>query len=337
MMPFMDWKLLLEYIKVFAWPTVVLTLGLVFRKQLVRLARNIDSVETPIGGVTFQRQAEAVAEEAAEIEGEIAAEIGEPTRQTEPSPEQSNADDATQNEPAIKPVRFEREFATLLRVAQSDPTAAVLGAWRELEAALADVIPPSNVRYTPGAMIKRAEMQGALPGSLARVAGDLRALRNRVVHEGDVRLTPEGAASYVTATQSVIDALSLARTPQARAIRYEQAVLRTLTDLGFPIQPGEKYGELDFFVNVDDKEVGVVVKYRGREHFGSDFVRLLERFPPSVVPLLIVTNAPLSRSVVKFNAEGGALANTAIREVVQWRDGQDDTILTEALQRAAEA
>ncbi|MGA5453854.1 hypothetical protein ACPCVO_45295 [Streptomyces umbrinus] len=333
----MDWKLLLEYIKVFAWPTVVLTLGLVFRKQLIRLAWNIDSVDTPIGGVTFQRQVEAVAEEAAEIEGEIAAEIGEPTRQSESLSEQNDADDAARNELAIKPVRFEREFSTLLRMTQSDPTAAVLGAWRELEAALADVIPPSNVRHTPVAMIKRAEMQGVLPGNLARVAGDLRILRNRVVHEGDLKLTPEGAASYVTATQSVIDALSLARTPQARAIRYEQAVFRALIDLGFPVQPGEKYGELDFFVNVDDRKVGVVVKYRGREHFGSDLVRLLERFPPSVAPLLIVTNAALSRSVVKFNTEGSALANTAIREVVQWRDGQDDTILAQALQRVAEA
>ncbi|MFE1892130.1 DUF4145 domain-containing protein [Streptomyces microflavus] len=333
----MDWKLLLEYIKVFAWPTVVLTLGLVFRKQLIGLARNIDSVDTPIGGVTFQRQAEAVAEEAAEIEGEIAAELGEPTRQAEPLSEQDVADAPARNQLPIKPVRFEREFASLLRVAQSDPTAAVLGAWRELEAALTDVIPPSNVRYTPAAMIRRAEMQGVLPGNLARVAGDLRILRNRVVHEGDMKLTPEGAASYVTATQSVIDALSLARTPQARAIRFEQAVFRALIELGFPVQPSDRDGELDFFVNVDDRKVGVIAKYRGREHFGSDLMRLSERFPPSAVPLLIVTNAPLSRSALKFNTEGGAPANTAIREVVQWRDGQDDTILAQALHRVAES
>jgi hypothetical protein len=333
----MDWKLLLEYIKVFAWPAVVLTLGLVFRKQIVGLARNIDSVDTPIGGVTFQRQVEAVAEEAAEIEGEIAAEIGEPNRQTEPTSEQSTPSDTVRNDLPVRPVRFDREFTTLLRIAQSDPTAAVLGAWKELEAALADVIPPSNLQHTPAAMIRRAEMTGVLPENLARVAGDLRVLRNRVVHEGDVKLTPEVATSYVTATQSVIDALSLARTPQARAIRYEQAVFRTLIDLGFPIQPGEKYGELDFFVNLDDRKVGVVVKYRGREKFGSDLARLTERFPPSAVPLLIVTNASLSPSAVQFNSEGSATADTAICEVVQWRDGRDDTSLVQALQRVAEA
>lgn len=337
-MPLMDWKLLLEYIKVLIWPTVVLALGLVFRKQLVGLVRNIDSVETPIGGITFQRQAEAIAEEAAEIEGEIAAEISEPIRRVEPAEDQGDAGNDAQNVIEIKPGRFDRELASLLRVAQSNPTAAVLGAWKELEAALADVIPPSNIRYTPGAMIQRAELQGVLPSSLARVANDLRALRNRVVHEGDVMLTSEGATSYVTATQSVIDALSLARTPQARAIRYEQAVLGAIADLGFPIQQAERDGDWDFFVNVDDKQVGVVVKYHGRGRFERyELKRLAERFPVSAVPVLVVTNIPLSGPVVEFNTEGGALPDTAIREVVQWRDGQDDTQIVRALQRVAES
>lgn len=337
-MPLMDWKLLLEYIKVFIWPSVILVLGLVFRKQLVGLVQNIDSVETPIGGVTFQRQAEAVAEEAAEIEGEIAAEISEPTRSVDQAQQQEDADVDVRNVVEVRPERFQRELASLLRVAQSDPTAAVLGAWKELEGALSDVISPSNVLHTAGAMIRRVEVQGILPANLARVANDLRELRNRVVHEGDVRLTTEGASSYVAATQSVIDALSLARTPQARAIRYEQAVLRAFVDLGFPIQQVHRDGDLDFFAHVDDRQVGIVVKYRGHGRFERyDLKRLADRFPVSAAPVLVVVNVPPSGPVVDFNAGNGALPDTAIREVVQWRDGQDDTHLVHALQRVAES
>jgi hypothetical protein len=238
----------------------------------------------------------------------------------------------------IRPDQFQRELANLLGLAKSDPTAAVLGAWKELEGALSDVIPPSNVRHTAGAMIRRAEMQGVLPANLARVANDLRVLRNRVVHEGDVRLTSEGASSYVTATRSVIDALSLARTPEARAIRYEQAVLRAFVDLGFPIQQVDRDGDWDFFANVDDRQVGIVVKYRGQGRFERyDLKRLAERFPVSAAPVLVVVNVPPSGPVVDFNTGGGALPDTAIREVVQWRDGQDDTRLAHALQRAAES
>lgn len=337
MMPLMDWKLFLEYIKVLIWPTVVLTLGLVFRKQLVGLVRNIDSVETPIGGITFQRQAEAIAEEAAEIEGEIAAEISEPTRRDEPVEAQGDAGGDVQDLIQMKPSRFDRELATLLRMAQSDPTAAVLGAWKELEATLSDVVPLSNIRRTPGAMIRSAEIQGVLPSNLARVANDLRALRNRVVHEGDVLLTSEGATSYVTATQSVIDALSLARTPQAHAIRYEQGVLRAIADLGFLIRQAERDDDWDFVVNFDDRQVGIVVKYRGRGRFEwYELKRIAERFPASVVPGLVVTNVPINDPVVEFNAGSGILPDTAICEVVQWRGGQDDAKIATALQRVVE-
>ncbi|MFD9773757.1 hypothetical protein ACFWXE_26055 [[Kitasatospora] papulosa] len=333
----MDWKLLLEYIKVFLWPIVVLTLGLVFRKQLAGLARNIDSVETPIGGVTFQRQAEVIAQEAAEIEGEMAAEISEPTRQSESREIEGEADGVA---PVFMPPQTSHGISALLVLAQSDPTAAVLRAWRDLEAALTDVAAPFAAnRRSPGAMIKKAELQGYLPGNLARVANDLRELRNRVVHEGDVSLTAEGAATYVTATQSVLEALTLARTPRARAVRYDHAVKRAVVDLGFNVQEVEMERGFDFLVHIDGKTIGVVAKYTGHPHFmGSDLRRLVGRYPAaSVVPALIVTNSSLSGPVSEFNSGGSATADTCIAEVAQWRDGQDDDLLMGALQRLAAA
>ncbi|MFE7443741.1 hypothetical protein ACFU7X_25200 [Streptomyces chartreusis] len=333
----MDWKLVLEYIKTLIWPITTLTLGFVFRKQLSGLFGKIDSVETPIGGITFQRQVEAVAQEAAEIEGEIAAEVSEPSRQVDPATEEnSDSGERIPSLPETRPDRYEREMASLLRIADSDPTAAVLGAWRELEIALTDVIPPSSIRYTPRAMIQRAEMQGVLPNSLARVAADLKVLRDRVVHEGDVSLTREGAASYIAATQSVLDALSLARTPMARGIRYEQAVLRTIIELGFNIQSAAQDGSHDFFVSIEDKRVGIVVRHRTRGPLMRlDIKRSAERIPASVIPTLMVTNVALSPSAIEAIPEITNPADTALREVVQWRDGQDDRSLVDALQRMA--
>ncbi|MGW6310458.1 hypothetical protein [Streptomyces niveus] len=332
----MDWKLLLEYIKVFLWPTVVLTLGFVFRKQLTGLARNIDSVETPIGGVTFQRQAEAIAQEAAEIEGEMAAEISEPVRQSEPEEKQ---DETNGFATLSTPPQATHALSALLNLAQYDPTAAVLRAWRELETAFTDVAAPfSTRRHTPGAMIKRAEMQGFLPGNLARVANDLRELRNRVVHEGDVSLTTEGATTYVTATQSVLEALSLARTPTARAIRYENAVLNAVISLGFRVENSERDGGYDFLVHIDDRTIGVVAKYRTRANFeGPELKRLFGQYPASAVPALAVTNVALGRRVIEFNSKEGAPADTSISEMAQWRDGQDDDLLMRALLRVAAA
>ncbi|MFB0616457.1 hypothetical protein [Streptomyces sp. AGS-58] len=333
----MDWKLVLEYIRTLIWPTTILTLGFIFRKQLSGLFGKIDSLETPIGAITFQRQVEAVAQEAAEIEGEIAAEVSEPSRQTDPVVEGGgDSGEGIRSLPKMRPDRYEREMANLLRAAESDPTAAVLGAWRELESALTDVIPPSSIRHTPGAMIRRAELQGVLPNNLARVAFDLKALRDRVVREGDVSLTREGASSYIAATQSVLDALSLARTPIARGIRYEQAVLRTIIELGFNIQQATWDGSHDFFVSVDDKKVGVVVRHRTRGPFmGLDVRKTAEQIPASIAPTLIVTNVALSPSAIKAVSENANPAETALREVVQWRDGRDDSSLVDALQRIA--
>ncbi|MGW3458377.1 hypothetical protein ACWDE9_01890 [Streptomyces olivaceoviridis] len=333
----MDWKLVLEYIKTLVWPTTTLALGFVFRKQLSGLFGKIDSLETPIGAITFQRQVEAVAQEAAEIEGEIAAEVSEPSRQADPAMEDSSdSGEGIRSIPEMRPDRYEREMANLLRLAESDPTAAVLGAWRELESALTDVIPPSSIRHTPGVMIRRAELQGVLPNNLARVAFDLKVLRDRVVHEGDVSLTREGAASYIAATQSVLDALSLARTPIARGIRYEQAVLRTIIELGFNIQQATQDGSHDFFVSIDNKRVGIVVRHRTRGPFMRlDIKKTAEKIPASVAPTLIVTNAALSPSALEIIPQIANSADTALREVVQWRDGQDDNSLVDALQRMA--
>ncbi|MGI5048367.1 hypothetical protein ACM9HD_33735, partial [Streptomyces sp. JAC25] len=189
------------------------------------------------------------------------------------------------------------------------------------------------------AMIKKAELQGYLPGNLARVANDLRELRNRGVHEGDVILTAEGATTYVTATQSVLEALALARTPRARAMRYDHAVKRAVADLGFNVQEVEMDRGFDFLVHIDGKTVGVVAKYTQHTRFmGVELRRLFERYPAaSGVPALIVTNSSLSAAVSEFNSVGSATADTSISEVTQWRDSQDDDLLMGALQRLAAA
>ena len=58
----MSWQMALEYLRTLIWPTVVLVLAFTFRKQLRSLFGRVESVETPLGTVAFEKKADAVAQ-----------------------------------------------------------------------------------------------------------------------------------------------------------------------------------------------------------------------------------------------------------------------------------
>ncbi|MET8676345.1 hypothetical protein ABZW18_01755 [Streptomyces sp. NPDC004647] len=239
----MSWTLALEYLRVLIWPVIVLVLGVLFKKQVGALFDRLESVETPVGTVTlFDKQAGAIAQEADEVSQELAAEVvGQmpppaatgPSWPTYGSPGPAQQQPATQGPgvpapggprppgppgPQESPRYAEskspaKDFAVLRRQADLDPTKAVLGAWRALSDALVQTMPEQRSGKPPqaGQALNTAGRDGLLNADLHRVANDLQMLRNRVVHEGDVALTPEGARSYVRAAETVIEALALAR------------------------------------------------------------------------------------------------------------------------------
>ncbi|MFG2523147.1 hypothetical protein [Streptomyces sp. NPDC048527] len=54
----MSWQLGLEYLRVLVWPSVVVTLGILLRRQLRGMVRRVQSVETPVGTVSFDAAAD---------------------------------------------------------------------------------------------------------------------------------------------------------------------------------------------------------------------------------------------------------------------------------------
>ncbi|WP_143671204.1 hypothetical protein [Streptomyces sp. Ru87] len=345
----MNWHLLLDYIRVFIWPTTALTLGIAFRKQLKWLSQRIDSVETPVGIVTFQNQAMAIADAAAEIEDEMAANLENSENKNLPTEDNPSTPKSEQTEIFNELRNSSREFNALVELAKSDATAAILRAWGELEAKIYDVAPLStkHSRTAPGQAMNFITTRGILPDNLVRLTVDLKELRNRVAHHDNVKITQDGAVSYVMAAHRIMDSLSLATTPQALAMKYERELLQRLMQTGFRVREGEKDDSFDFYLSNEDgsKLTGVIAKYIHYGNFDSSALeRETRKIKSATVDAILVTNAPLTDVVIQYNYESRKQngdksdGGLPLREVVQWLDSRDDDILIRAmLRRGSEA
>lgn len=115
----MTWALGVDYVEALALPVVVMVLGIVFRRQLVGVARRVQSIDTPFGGVSFDQQAQEVDREtvaAVESQQQAAHSSAEPGRPLNPEREEADYMGETS-----------RRFSDLRVQARRDPTAAVLG------------------------------------------------------------------------------------------------------------------------------------------------------------------------------------------------------------------
>ncbi|MFJ3985602.1 hypothetical protein [Streptomyces fungicidicus] len=328
----MDWKLVLEFVKVLAWPVVTVALGLTFRRHIAGLSQRVDSVETPVGSLTFATQANAIAHEAESVEDSLTTEIEESTNlnDADDEPVDSRQAVARMQRFRARVRQIEGKFAELHALAEEDPVGAVLGAWRELEAN-ASRATLTRVSRQSGVM-RIIEEHAFLPHHLIRLSRDLMLLRDRVASAGDVSLTASDAKAYVAAAQTVSDALQLAQTPQAAYLRYERAVQGALLSLNLPVHKQELDGGVDFLVGKYDGVVGIEVKYTKHSRFPRATVEMIaaKHKPSSSVPVLVVANAPLTGngSEMRFDPEV-----TSVREVIQWRGEEDNDQLMQALSR----
>ena len=110
------------------------------------------------------------------------------------------------------------ERDNLLETAAVSPAAAVAMAWTAVERRLVATMPaPRKLPAT--AYLRDAERTGLLDASAFGLAQELRMLRNQVVHGEEVRLTTDGAVSYVEAARNVVDALALGWLEQKLGLR----------------------------------------------------------------------------------------------------------------------
>ncbi|MGW8884054.1 hypothetical protein [Streptomyces sp. NPDC055749] len=326
----------LDYIRALIWPGVVLTLGTIFRKQLASLFSRVESLETPLGTVAFDSQAAAVADETDGIATNIAAEVAtaENERARELSPDLDVPAEPADAPPAQGHHRTKKPddaFSDLLQLAETETTAAILGAWREVNAAIRKATVEQGLFR---ALPRSLSPTDVLSPELARSATDLSELRNRVVHEGDVIPTVSGAKSYVTAARRIVEALALASNPALRHRQYEEQALGALSVNSVHVQRNSGDQGFDAYC---ETEVGgsfaVEVLFRQSKLTMKDIKRLTERMPLLATGVLVLTNAPLSQEVREFNATSGD--GHPRMEVVQWRDSTDDDLLVRAIARVA--
>ncbi|MER6114659.1 hypothetical protein [Streptomyces sp. NPDC001743] len=331
----MSWEMALDYIRALIWPSVVLILGFTFRRQLRTLFGRVESVETPLGSVAFEKQAEAVAQEAAEIENEIASEVAAAENSTTRNEESDSRNpEERDEEPSYttnERPRQEDRFGEIYDQVHFDTTSAVLSAWREVERALRRAARENGItRITP----RQASAHGLLSRELGRSVEDLHQLRNRVVHEGDITLTASGAKSYVTAAQRIVDALSLASSPALQAQQYEREAIHALNKAGLHMTRGliDHAGADVYGRTLSGQTIAAEILFRKNQPLSMrDIEKIKESLKDRVTSVLVVTNTPLSREVQQFNATGRE--SRPGMEVVQWRDDEDNDLLVRAVAR----
>ncbi|WP_329444898.1 hypothetical protein OG906_21155 [Streptomyces sp. NBC_01426] len=289
--------------------------------------------------MAFDTQAAAIADETDEIANSIEQEVATAVSEGRPlADEDASALPSTPRDAPIVRGHYRVDpgpadtFTDLLKLAETETTAAILGAWREVEISIRKATVERGLFHPqPRALAS----EDVLSPELSRSANDLLELRNRVVHEGDVIPTVSGARSYVTAARRIVDALALANNPALQHRDYEEQAIRAVSmnssyvkrndgDVGF-----DAYGETEA-----GGSFAVEVKHRGNKRLTmEDVKRVADRLPQLGIGVLLLTNAPLSQEVRDFNA----LSDTSRprMEVVQWRDSTDNDVLARAIARVA--
>ncbi|MFJ6899465.1 hypothetical protein [Streptomyces hokutonensis] len=333
----MSWEMALEYIRTLIWPIVVLVLGFTFRRQLASLFGRLQSLETPLGTAAFERQAAAVAQEAAEIENEIADELAAAGTENPDSgdTEERRAPLTEDSEPTHLPGNRrnspENTFSDLLNLAETQTTEAILAAWREIDKAIKQTASEAGLSRVSTQAIKAS---GILPDELARSVDDLKQLRNRVVHQGDIVLTPSGARSYITAAKRIVDALALSSNPALQARQYEEIALRSLSIAGLYVNETViDHDSVDAYARTaNGRQIAVQVLFRrGRKLTMRDIAPIAMNISERITNVLVITNAPITQEVREFHAK---TANDSPRlEVIQWRGPEDDDPLVRAIAR----
>jgi len=164
---------------------------------------------------------------------------------------------------------------------------------------------------------------------------DKRRIGQRLFRKARKEKDPEVAQAYEEAASLVLQGIQHApRTLGDSARDYEHRVRQAFHRIGATVQPAsEPDSPIDFVATKGESRTAVMVKYR-RHVIG---IREIEPASNEVtrtgLPLMIVTNAPLSSKVQEFNSTWGDRHPRA--EVVTWRNGSSDQQLLRVFVRTA--
>ncbi|MEU5780122.1 hypothetical protein [Micromonospora lupini] len=151
----------------------------------------------------------------------------------------------------------------------------------------------------------------------------------RAIEQARQEDSPEVAAGIVEGA-SIIEPI-LFRSPRYRGDLYESKIALALQEAGIMVsRRGMDYGP-DLLAETSMGLAAIDVKYRERGLLGMRDIRQAESLASRFgrVGVLVVSNAPLSPEVERYNAD----ENNRLVEAVTWNDEKDSGLLARALMR----
>jgi len=190
-------ELVLEYVKVLVWPTVLVVLMIRYRGEVGGLLKKMKSVTTPAGSVEFAEEAQRLREAAEE------------------APQLAGPSDGDRGEASSALRRpDETAFSVYRDIAHKAPEAAVMGAWRHVETKLRDAVDLLEWNRDDAASVSRpgrprlaSDLITVLAGhgldpEWTRLLRDLQRMRNSATHLDDV--SPSAAVDYVQSCELAV-------------------------------------------------------------------------------------------------------------------------------------
>lgn len=179
----MDWlTFIADLVKSLAWPASLVLAVLVFRKPLLELIPALRRLRFKEFEIEFGREL---------LEAERRATTLRPS-------------------PVQRPLEAEAVPQRLRQIASVSPSAAILEAWRDVEAAAAEAGSRRGISVTGGTweLFLALEKEGVLNSTEAAILNSLRQLRNKVAHtpEGEL-INEEQALRYAAIAARLAEAL----------------------------------------------------------------------------------------------------------------------------------
>ena len=205
-----------------AWPVAVVVGVFVLREPLRSLLRRLSSYDGPVGKLTFGEQLEGVEELDSPSARPERPPIPEDIADEDEGEGQGEARGSGSNHQNGHPVgKISDQLDDIAKLATISPPAAVLAAWRTLEASLFSLYrhagePKADIRAPHGRplsihIIEALLAERVITRTLADVTSSLRHMRNEAVHNSDSTISEREALGYADVALSAASQLDVVR------------------------------------------------------------------------------------------------------------------------------
>jgi hypothetical protein len=250
-------ELVLDYVRALAWPLIVLLLVYLFRSEIADKIKHLSKASTPVGTAEFDSKAAQVEQDAERAAEKVVEKDSELPKESTPKPRPTRPPDTTTREEladegpaevsprsrmalrsALRALIDAPDFGAAEEVVVSAPDAAVILAYRELEAIAQagwTIEHLDDPRPRPGSMVLRDLARTDAFSEFAPVVAELSQLRNATAHSRTgAGVSPVGAKDYIDACRQFATAIHHRAMSKLRHPSRAHLVKEWLNDIGAP-------------------------------------------------------------------------------------------------------